>query len=457
MFKKIIYLFSLLFVLAIMGLGCKGLTAEQQSAIKPVTLNYWTIFNDTDQLKKFAEEYKKLRPYVTINIKQVRVDEFDKMFTNALADDVAPDLVSINSRDIRKYQNKLAEMPAKVKVTSITAKGQFSKDTVVTIEEKAMPSAAAVKSNFVSTVYNDAVIDGKIYGIPLALDTMVIYYNKDLLDSAGAPEAPKTWDEFMEAVKASTRFNDKGDIIQAGASLGTSNNVPRAFDILSLLMQQSGVKMMSGGRASFADGADTALSKHPAITALRFYTDFSRRTKEVYTWNEKMGDGLDTFVRGQSVFYFGFAYDYSKIKARAPQLNIEVMPMLQLNEKAPVNVANYWVESVVKKSKSPNEAWDFVMYMAKPENIKKYCEKAIRPTPLRSQINEQKENLAIAPFASQVLNADSWYRGRDSATAEKAFADLITNYLQPAANEAAQAQRERDLLKYAANVVQQTI
>jgi len=142
--KKSFFLSTALVLLLTTGFGCKGLTAEQQTAIKPVTLNYWTVFNDMDQLKKFADEYKKIRPYVTINIKQVRVDEFDKMFTNALAEDVAPDLVSINARDIRKYQNKLSEMPSKVKVANITAKGQMSKDTIVTIEEKSMPSAAAL-------------------------------------------------------------------------------------------------------------------------------------------------------------------------------------------------------------------------------------------------------------------------------------------------------------------------
>ena len=456
MLKKTIYLFTILSVLATMGFGCKGLTAEQQAAIKPVTLNYWTVFNDTGQLAKFAEGYKKILPYVTINIKQVRVDEFEKMFTNALAEDIAPDVVSINARDIRKYQSKLAEMPADIKVSNVTVKGgQFSQQTVVTTETKNMPSAGFVKSSFISTVYNDAVISGKIYGLPIAMDTMAIYYNRDLLDQAGISEPPKTWDDFMKAAKAGTRFNDKGDIIQSGVALGTSKNIPRAFDILSLLMMQSGVKMTQGGYVNFANGVESAGAKHPAVTALRFYTDFAQPTKEVYAWNDKMGDALEAFTRGQAVFYFGFAYDYPKIKSRAPQLNIEVMPMLQLNEKAPANVANYWLETVVKKSKHQNEAWDFVMFMTKPENIKKYCEATIHPTPLRSQINDQKENAAIAPFASQVLNAENWYRGKDSATAEKAFGDLITNYLLSTAGE--QKQTDSALLQYAAQVAQQTM
>jgi len=34
---------------------------------------------------------------------------------------------------------------------------------------------------------------------------------------------------------------------------------------------------------------------------------------------------LDAFVRGKVVFYFGYAYDYPRIKARAPQMNMKIL------------------------------------------------------------------------------------------------------------------------------------
>lgn len=455
--KKLIYLFTILSVLATTGFGCKGLTAEQQAAVKPANLNYWTTNNDLGQLKKFAAEYKKMRPYVNINIRQVRVDEFENQLTNALADDVAPDIITVNVRDLRNYSSRLAEMPAKVKVSNIYVKGQYVKETVVEIEEIGMPTANSVKNAFISTVYNDAVIGGKIYGLPLAVDTMAIYYNKDLLDRAEIPEPPKTWDEFMKAVKSATRFNEKGDIIQSGVAMGTAKNISNSFDILSLLMMQSGVKMAYGTSVNFANGVREAGVKHPALTALRFYTDFAQQTKEVYTWNEKMGSAFTEFAHGKTVFYLGFASDWPRIKNQAPQLNIEVMPMLQLNEKNPINVANYSVEAVVKKTKHSNEAWEFVAFMTKPENVKKYTEATHQPSPLRNQINEQKEDLTLAPFAGQILNAENWYRGRNSAAAVSAFSSLITTYLQPVGSEKNQMQRDRDLLEYTARLVQQTM
>jgi len=454
--QRVFTLSLLVVILVTAGFGCKGLTAEQKAAVKPVSLNYWTTYNDLSELEKFATAYKKKRPYVTINIEQVRSDEFEKRLTNALADDVAPNIISVNVRDLRAYTSRLLAMPEKITATKIYVKGEYVKETIVEKETVNMPTINTIKNSFITTVYNDAVVGGQVYGLPLAVDTLAIYYNKDLLDQAGIPEPPKTWDEFMKAVKASTRFNDKGDIIQSGVPLGTGKNVPYAFDILSLLMMQSGVKMSYGSSVNFDNGVDEAGINHPSLAATRFYTDFAQPTKEVYTWNEKLGDGFEAFASGRTVFYFGYAFDYPRIKARAPQLNVEIMPMLQLNEKQPVNIANYWVESVVKKSKNQNEAWEFVAFMAAPANIKQYTTATHRPTPLRAQIAEQKEDVTMAPFAVQVLNAENWYRGQNSAKAAEAFNYLINGFLQPAGDKN-EAQRERDLINYTAQLVRQTM
>ena len=65
------------------------------------------------------------------------------------------------------------------------------------------------------------ILDGQIYGLPLSLDTMAIYYNKDLLDRSSVPEPPKTWEEFAVAVKKITKYDKQTNkITQSGAALG---------------------------------------------------------------------------------------------------------------------------------------------------------------------------------------------------------------------------------------------
>ncbi len=178
-FKKFTSAFLLLIFFVTLGLGCKAPSAEEQAAIRAVTINYWTVFGDVTQLRKFAEQYQKLYPQVTINVRQIRYEEYDKLFTNALADDVGPDIISVHARSLKKYQTRLSPMPAQVKVAHAEVRGQYAKETVIVTDERSLPSATTVRQNYVTGVAEDAILGGKIFGLPLSYDSLALYYNKE--------------------------------------------------------------------------------------------------------------------------------------------------------------------------------------------------------------------------------------------------------------------------------------
>jgi len=458
MIKKIFILSFLSVFLLTTGFGCKGLSQTQVSAVKAVKLTYWTVYDDVDELRTLASIYSQKYPNVSIDIKQVGYDEFDNLFTNALADDVGPDIVSQHVRWLRKNSTRLLSAPATTKMSRIVITDNFSKDQQLVIDTNTLPNASYIKNNYVQTVYNDVVIDGKVYGLTLAMDTLSIFYNQDLLDRAGIAEAPKDWATFISDVKKLTKFNSVGDIVQAGTALGTANNIDSATDIIAMFIMQSGVKLSIGNSITFASGLQNAQSRNtPVLNALDFYTDFARPTKEAYTWNDKKPNALDEFIRGRVGFYFGYSYDYNTIKNRAPQMNLRVMPVLQLNSESPSNVANYWVESVVGKSKHPNEAWDFVRFISSPESVAKYTAKVFSPSPLRSQIATQQKDDNLGPFATQAIFAENWYRGQDIDSVDKAFGTMVTELLKPAGNENDLLKKDKAIIINTAARVQQTM
>ena len=111
-------------------------------------------------------------------------------------------------------------------------------------------------------------------------------------------------------------------------------------------------------------------------------------------------------------------------------LNIGISKLPQIaSTSQPVNIANYWVETVSKKSQHSNEAWDFIQFMTKAENVGSYLDKTQRPTALRSLIEEQLSKEYLDVFASQLLTARSWYRGYDSAMAHKVIGEMIDGVL----------------------------
>ncbi len=458
--KIIISLLSV--IILVSGFGCKGLSAEQQAAIKPVTLTYWTVYDNIPQLQAFAEEYMKLHSYITINIRQLRYEEYQEKFLTALADDVGPDIISLNVRDLQKHLTRLSPVPATVSSATVVQTQGFNPQTIVTKTQNSMPTVNAVKNNYLATVGNDVIFNNKVYGLPLVVDTMAMYYNKDLLDASGIATPPANWEEFLLAVKQATKIdpNDPTKIIQSAAALGTANNIDNAADLYALLLLQKGLKVIDRGSVAFIQDSNTRGKVSPAFESLRFYTDFARQDKEAYTWNETQDKAFDQFVRGQSVFYFGFGFDFDRIKARAPQMNLAISPMLQLNAEAAINVANYWVETVPKKSKHQNEAWDFIRFISTPDNIKTYSAKAHVPSALRVHNKDQKnEENPLSPFAQQILQADNWYRGKDYAAGAGAFRQLITGYLAPVTEEDQNGSGDRDqrLMMTAVQTLQQTL
>jgi len=295
-----------------------------------------------------------------------------------------------------------------------------------------------------------------VYGLPLSVDSLAVYYNRDILDRSGVAIPPTTWSELLEVVKKVTKFDALGNIVQSGIAIGTGKNINNSPDIISALFLQNGIPVIKDGFVTFSSGVEQNIEGHPARETLRFYTDFARPTKEAYSWNESQGDALEAFANGRTAFYIGFAFDAGEIKARSPQINLGVIPLPQLNPGDPKNVANYWVESVVAKSTNQNTAWDFVRFISTPDKIAEYTKATGRLTPLRSQVAEQAEDKILGPFTITLLTAENWYRGFDFETAGQAMRNMIDQFLEPY-GDVDPYQRDAAIINNAAAVVQQTL
>ena len=88
------------------------------------------------------------------------------------------------------------------------------------------------------------------------------------------------------------------------------------------------------------------------------------------------------------------------------------------------------METVSKKTKHPNEAWDFVEFLAGKDEVKKYLGKVKKPTALRSLVAEQINDADLGPFAGGLLTAKSWYRGANPDAAEAALLRMIDDVVR---------------------------
>lgn len=427
----------LITVIALLGAGCGGPSAAEKVATKPVTLTIWGVFDDDNAFLPAMNSYQALHPNVSLNYRELRIDEYEQELLRAFAEGEGPDIFSIHNTWIGEYESLIEPLPPSLKIAYSEIRGTIKKETVYILKEEPSISKRALKTDFVDVVSEDVVrpykpnentqAQDRIFGLPLSVDTLALFYNKDLLNAANIAEPPATWTQFQEQVSKLTKIGQNNTILQSGAALGTGKNVERASDILTLLMMQNGAKVIDErGVAIFASGDDNAPLSADAV---RFYTDFANPLKQVYSWNDEQPNSFDAFINGKTAFFFGYSYHAPLIAARSPKLNFAITPVPQIEGGKTVNYANYWVETVSKQTDNRDWAWDFIQFATSKEQAVDYLNAAKKPTARRALISTQLDDETLSVFASQVLTSESWYRGNDAETMEQTFIDLVTNVL----------------------------
>lgn len=440
-FKLITMMLIAIFFLT-SGFGCKQGNMDAVNDLKkPIILKYWRVFDSSDSFDDIISSYNQSHPNVNIEYRKLRYDEYEKELLEAWAEDRGPDIFAIHNTWIGKYARKILAMPETVKLPYVVSRNKKTKDIEkADYQQVKMLSPMDIRNNFAETIYQDVVRDSQIFGLPLSLDSLALFYNRTMLDNAQIIKVPSTWVEIKEAAKKLTLQNDTGEIVQAGIALGTNNNINRYSDILNLLMMQNGTLMTdeTGSRATFNQPSPYAVDKsyRPGQEALRFYTDFAMPSKEVYSWNETMPEASEAFVAARLAMMLGYSYQLPLIRTRGIKLNIGIAEAPHINADGTdalgnkINFASYWIETVAKKTAHPDYAWNFLMFAADKEHVIKYLQKTKKPTALRSLIETQLEDADIKPFADQVLTAQSWYRGNDGQATENIFGEMIDAILK---------------------------
>jgi len=428
--KTKILLLLLLVSLPLMGFGCKGGDrAAQEAGSKPVTIKFWGVWDEKDYWQEIFDDYKLTHPNVSFDYRKLRTEEYERALLEAWAEDRGPDIFMVHNTWVNSYRNKITPLPAKVTLPVQTVQGSLKKEVVWVLQDFPTLTTAQVENLFVPVVKEDAVFNNTIYALPIAIDTLALYYNRDIFQDAEIVLPPTTWAEFKNAVQKINRLDENNEIVRSAVAMGRADNVDRASDIVSVLMMQNGTQMTSTNNLPAFDviPPGTQAGYNPGEQALIFYTDFANPIKEVYTWNMNFPDSLDAFAQGKTAMMFGYSYHEPLIRSRGPKINFDITALPQIDPLAQkYNFANYWLNTVSQKSTNLDVAWDFLLFATtKAEEVNKYLSHNSKSPALRETVNQKLQEPTPSPFVKQALTAESWYHGLDAETAESIMLDMI--------------------------------
>jgi ABC-type glycerol-3-phosphate transport system substrate-binding protein len=384
--------------------GCKKQQQQAQVRGEIVTLNYYKLFENEENLQPLFNKFQQANPNIRINYKKFNdPGKYLETILSELAEGTGPDIISVPNTWIAQNYKKISPAPAQY------ANPQIIEDVFVNVVKK-------------DNVFIDSDGTQKVFGIPLSIDTLALYYNDKLfeqfLSELGKPST--TWNGLKANAELLTLPDTENNLIRSGIALGTGEGITRSADIYKLMLLQNGISLFDQNYARV-----NIANNSKATELLNFYNSFNNLSIGTPSWEDSLGSEsekeLYAFVTGKTAMVFGYSYLYQDLLntielakrngeptiINTKDIKITEAPQFS-NQKNPVALANYYTETVTRNSKHPESSWKLITFLVDPENLKEYYKKEFKPTSRRELISEQKQNPIFAVFANQLGIADSF-------------------------------------------------
>jgi multiple sugar transport system substrate-binding protein len=237
---------------------------------------------------------------------------------------------------------------------------------------------------------------GSVYGVPLFVDSGILYFRRDLLDEYGL-EPPATWQEMVDRAEAVVRGEAEKGIGMAGFSGQFKQYEGLVCDMMEFILS-------NGGSVLDPETGEVGLDKAPAVEAVRFVRESiigRAAPRGVLTYQEP--ESLDVFIQGRAVFHrnWPYAWEISNDPERskvAGRVGIARLPHFPGGESR--STLGGWQLGISAYSRNKEAAWRFVSFLSSPRMQKLIALRAGR-APTRNQTCSSV--ISAGPYPSPAL------------------------------------------------------
>jgi ABC-type glycerol-3-phosphate transport system substrate-binding protein len=301
-------------------------------------------------------------------------------------------------------------------------------DLIIRLESKITPFATEVYSE--RDFKNAFIENGEIFiqpkgilALPITVDPMVMYWNRDIFTPKSIVRPPKYWDEFLLLAPVLTEKNATNDILKSTIAFGEFGNVTNAKGILSTLILQTGnpilMRIENSNVLSVTLLGVSNAGIPPISEVLRFYTSFADPVKNIYSWNRSLPDSKKAFLAGDLAVYFGYASELYDIKEKSPNLNFDVAPIPQIRDyPRTTTFGKIQGFAVLNVSAQKNAAFYAAKLLAAPEASAFLSGLTKTPSPSRAVLSKTSADPYMKVFDDAAIISRSWLDPNREKTTE---------------------------------------
>ncbi len=283
-------------------------------------------------------------------------DGFDAALVEAIADDVAPDIVILEAGQLFEHSKRVMPIPYEA------------------LSRRDLESTFVGASDFAGAT--------GIAALPLLVDPLVLYSNAARFRSAGIAAVPSYWDQVLADTPPLTETGPSRSIARSAIALGEYANVNHAKEIFFAVANQAGAEVFRREvfeapgegpsdrfRVVLSGGQDRAAP--PGAAALLFYSQFADASKDVYTWNRSLPQAVDRFTAGDLAMYLGFGSERATLREKNPNLPIEIDPIPQSRAASERSTyGRFYAAAIVRTTAHPADAVLAASLLSSPASLR---------------------------------------------------------------------------------------
>ncbi|MFH0838214.1 MAG: extracellular solute-binding protein [Patescibacteria group bacterium] len=397
-------------------------------------IDLWIVYDNTDAFREQVQAFQSNFPGIRVNVKKfTNLPEYEDLVINEIAQGEGPDVFMVPNSWLPNHYKALYPLP---------------------LDQPIIMNAELFRQTFFQAAADDLIIGEQIYGMPLSIDNLAVFYNKqhfkDLIATSDKPGA--LWEEIQDQTTQLTkRDNSPERFALAGIALGRADNISSAVDILYALMLEYGVQFYDEKEehATFATGGGVT-GDNPGVQALELFTSFGLPSYRNYSWNEYITGyapaekEINPFVRGKVSMIVGYPYLYGEIQTAIQEQqksggqhidieNVGITPFPQLVSGTEATkrdtYASYFPLVVARTTDMPAEAWSLVQFLTSADALQTYHKITKRPTSRKDMVSEQQTEPLFGTFAFQAPFAKS-FKIYDDTAYQKVFTDAIQDVMK---------------------------
>ncbi|MBR2883206.1 MAG: sugar ABC transporter substrate-binding protein [Clostridia bacterium] len=360
---------TLILVLALALTCFTGCDKKETSADGKVTLHIGLPSGDALTPLELIDEFEKANPDITVTTDEAPWNDFRKKLDMQIGGNNAPDVFITDSGH----------------ATSIASKG-----VLMDISEK-------ISSELNAEEYTDALFalkdaEGKVWGVPHAINTVALYYNEELFDKAGLeyPSENWTWDDMLDAAKKLTTPKDKNGISSVyGFGLASS-----------MTLGWYPVILANGGSPLNADKTKSNFNDPKTVAGVKKFEEIVKSgVTPPLPWYSTQGGALAAFYQGKLAMTFMQGSSVQAVAENNPELkfNVAEMPIGWDGERRTIYVPNVWVVNGRSSEAKQEAAWKWLQFYLSEETQLKLAETRLGGFPINKKALDYCDTIEAVP------------------------------------------------------------